>query len=47
MKPKKKENQSVNISVLLRRGDKIIMGGRGRNDTGREKEVGKNVGRTG
>ena len=29
MKPKKKEIQSVDVSVLLRRGNKIIMGGRG------------------
>jgi hypothetical protein len=30
MKPKKKEDQSVDASVLLRMGKKIIMGGRGR-----------------
>jgi hypothetical protein len=30
VKLKKKENQSVDASVLLRRGDKIITGDRGR-----------------
>jgi hypothetical protein len=29
MKRKKKEDQSVNVSVLLRRGNKILTGGRG------------------
>jgi hypothetical protein len=29
MKLKKKEDQSVDTSVLLRRGNKIITGGRG------------------
>jgi hypothetical protein len=33
MKLKKKEDQSVDGSVLLRRGDKIIIGGRGREGT--------------
>jgi hypothetical protein len=28
MKPKKKEDQNVDASVLFRRGNKIIMGGR-------------------
>ena len=37
MKFKKKEDQSVDASVLLRRGNKIIMGGRGREGTGRER----------
>jgi hypothetical protein len=27
MKPKKKEDQSVDVSVLLRRRNKILMGG--------------------
>ena len=30
MKLKKKEDQSVDASVLLRRGNKIFMGGKGR-----------------
>jgi hypothetical protein len=43
MKPRKKEDQSVDASVLLRRG-KIIMGGKGREGfrrerTGKEKTV--------
>jgi hypothetical protein len=29
MKLKKKENQNVDASTLLRRGNKILMGGRG------------------
>jgi len=28
MKPKKKEDQCMNVSLLCRRGKKIIMGGR-------------------
>ena len=36
MKLKKKEDQSVDASVLLRRGNKMIMGGRGREGPGRE-----------
>lgn len=38
MKYKKKENQSVDVSDLLTMVNKIIMGGRGRNDSGREGE---------
>ena len=37
MKLKKKEDQSVNASVVLRRGSKIIMGGRKREGHGRKK----------
>jgi hypothetical protein len=33
----KKEDQSVDASVLLRRGNKMIMGGRGREGPGRER----------
>jgi hypothetical protein len=36
MKLKKKEEQSVNASILHRRGNKIIIGGRGREGPGRE-----------
>ena len=38
MKLKKKEDQSMGASNLLRRGNKIITGGRRREDTGRERE---------
>jgi hypothetical protein len=42
MKLKKKEDQSVDASVLLRRGNKIIMGARGRERPGKNREgVGK------
>jgi hypothetical protein len=37
MKFKKKEDQNVNASVLLRRGNKIITGGRGSKGPGRER----------
>ena len=37
MKFKKKEDQSVNASVLLRKGNKIITGGRGMKGSGRER----------
>jgi len=37
MKLKKEEDQSVDASVLLRRGNKIIMEGRGRERPGRER----------
>jgi hypothetical protein len=45
MRFKKKEDQSVDASVLLRRGNKIIMGGRRREGVGgiregREKRAG-------
>jgi hypothetical protein len=40
MKFKKKENQSVDASVLLRRRNKIIMGGRRRDVPGRGREKG-------
>ena len=38
MKLKEKEDQSVDASDLLRRGNKIITGGRGRERPGRERE---------
>jgi hypothetical protein len=37
----KKEEQSVDVSVLLRRGNKIIMGGRGMG--GRVEKVGQEI----
>jgi hypothetical protein len=37
MKLKKKEGQYVDASVLFGRGNKIIMGGRGRERPGRER----------
>jgi hypothetical protein len=40
MKLKKKEDLSVDASVLLRRGKKIIMGGRGREGPGRKRGEG-------
>jgi hypothetical protein len=43
IKLKKKENQSVDASVLLKRGNKIIMEGRGREGGGR---CGKRQGRS-
>jgi hypothetical protein len=39
MKLNKKEYQSVDASTLLRRGNKIITGGRGRERPGRERGV--------
>jgi len=42
MKLKKKEDQSVDASILYRRGNKNITGGRGREEPGREKEEGGN-----
>ena len=36
MKLKKNKDQSVDASFLLRRGNKIITGGRGRESLGRE-----------
>jgi hypothetical protein len=44
MKLKEKEDQRVDVSVLLRRGYKIIMGGRGREGLGRERERGGDKG---
>ena len=42
MKLKKKEDKSVGAFILLRRGNKIIMGDRGRNISERERgEEGK------
>jgi hypothetical protein len=38
MKPKKKENQNVDASVLLRRGDKILTGGNMKTKCGTETE---------
>jgi hypothetical protein len=37
MKLKKKEDQSVDASVLLRRGNKVITGGRGWEGLGRKR----------
>jgi hypothetical protein len=37
MKLNKKEEQSVDTSILLRKGNKIIMGGRGRERPGKKK----------
>jgi hypothetical protein len=45
MKPKKKEDQNVNASVLLRRRKKILTGGIGREGSGRES--GREQGRAG
>jgi hypothetical protein len=45
MKPKKKEDQSMDASVLLRRGNKIITNqGRGKEGAGRERGGGGKVG---
>jgi len=33
----KKEDQSVDASILLRRGNKIITGSKGREESGRER----------
>ena len=44
MKLKKKEDKSVDVSVLLRRVRKIITGGRGREGSGREIRRGKRGG---
>ena len=42
MKLKKKKDQNVDASVLLRRGNKIVIEGRGRKDLrGREEREGK------
>jgi hypothetical protein len=38
MKLKRKEDQRVDASVLLRRGNKIIKGSRGREGLGRKSE---------
>ena len=43
MKLKKKEDQSVNVSVLLRRENKIITQGRGRQGSRREEGEEKRV----
>ena len=44
MKLSRKEGQSVNALILLRRGNKIIIGGRGREGLGgRGEEEGKGV----
>jgi hypothetical protein len=40
-KPKKKEDQSVDSSVLLRRGKKITTGGKGREGSGRKSGGGR------
>ena len=40
MKLKKKEDQSVDASVLLRRGNKIIKGSRGWEELGRKRRGG-------
>jgi hypothetical protein len=44
MKLKKKEDQSVGAPVLLRRGNKIIMRGRGWKGLGRKKGEGEKGG---
>ena len=44
MKLKKKEDQSVDASVLLRRGNKIFTGGRGWEGLGRKRGAGKERG---
>jgi hypothetical protein len=31
MKPNKKKGQNADVSILLRKGNKIFMGGKGRN----------------
>jgi hypothetical protein len=46
MKPKKKEEQSMDASASLRRGKKIIMRGRGRERPDRDKGGGGRDGRT-
>ena len=38
MKLNKKEGSSIDVSVLLRQGNKIITGGKGREGPGRERE---------
>jgi hypothetical protein len=40
MKLNKKEGQSVDASILLKRGNKIIKGGRGSTEPGLGREVG-------
>ena len=48
MKHKKKEDQSVDASVLLRKGNKIIMGSRGLEGLGRKRGgEGSGMGQTG
>jgi hypothetical protein len=42
MKLKKKEDQNVDISLKLRRGNKIITGGRGGEGFGRERGGARN-----
>ena len=44
MKLKKKEDQSVDASVLLRRGNKIIKGSRGWEGLGRKRRQGEEKG---
>ena len=44
MKLKKKEDQSVDVSILFRRGNKIIMGCRGSEGLGRKREGGRGKG---
>ena len=44
MKRNKKEDQNVDASVLLRKGNKIITGGRGREGPGKENGVEKEGG---
>ena len=40
MKVNKKEDQSVDASILLRSGNKIITGGRGRDELGMQRGEG-------
>ena len=44
MKHKKKEDQSIEVSVLLRRQNKILMGGRGWKELGRKRGWGEEKG---
>jgi hypothetical protein len=41
IKLNKKEDQSMDVSILLRQGNKIISGGRGKEEPGRERERGR------
>jgi hypothetical protein len=47
MKLNKKKGQSVDASIPLRRGNKIILGGRRREEPGRSGEEWGGVGRSG
>jgi hypothetical protein len=45
MKLKRKEDQNVDVSVLLRRGNKLLKGGRGWEGLGRKRGGGWGKGR--